>query len=149
MSAKDGGPAFPVQFPDNKNTAPGMTLRDYFAAAAVTGYLHCYADREHLPDETSAAAYAYQVADAMTAESRKAHEEASAQAAAVAVVDGLMSMPIADVIRLDRYLDDVAAGRVTTGLIEMAAQLTPGVTEDQLRRARLVDRRAARYRRTA
>ena len=50
MSApKDGGPAFPVStghHPDTMMKDPriGMTLRDYFAAAALTGLL---ADRQY------------------------------------------------------------------------------------------------------
>ena len=37
----DGGPAFPMGYhPEgNSNDHSGMTIRDYFAAAALTGYL--------------------------------------------------------------------------------------------------------------
>lgn len=43
MSDKDGGPAFPHEVPEDLNGrwsrhfVAGMTLRDYFAAAALTG----------------------------------------------------------------------------------------------------------------
>ena len=36
---KMGGPAFPVPNSANVNGQEGMTLWDYYAAAAVTGYL--------------------------------------------------------------------------------------------------------------
>lgn len=39
---KTGGPAFPLscdRFGDESNAAEGMTLRDYFAAAALQGVL--------------------------------------------------------------------------------------------------------------
>jgi len=40
MSKDNGGPAFPFAATDNSNVemeAPGMTLRDYFAAKAMQG----------------------------------------------------------------------------------------------------------------
>ena len=55
-----GGNAFPDQY------YPGLTIRDYFAAAALTGYLAAYAgDGIALPDEKNAAQAAYEYADAM------------------------------------------------------------------------------------
>ena len=40
MSGADtGGPAFPAQFYDERST--GMTLRDYFAAKAMQGWVAC------------------------------------------------------------------------------------------------------------
>lgn len=58
----DGGGAFPVSRP-NGATHPGMTLRDYFAAAALTGIL---AHSDGCPYDEFAAA-AYEAADAMLA----------------------------------------------------------------------------------
>jgi hypothetical protein len=69
MKAKtnDGGPAFPVnaeQSPNGICPLPGMTLRDYFAAAALQGMLAYY----HGYGSFYAAGSAYQYADAMLAE---------------------------------------------------------------------------------
>jgi hypothetical protein len=67
MTTKDnGGPAFPVAF----TTTPlqGMTLRDYFAAKAMAGFLASDADA---PSYDTLAAFAYQCADAMIAEGAK------------------------------------------------------------------------------
>ena len=58
----DGGPAFPIVSDDL--CAPGMTLRDYFAAAALQGMLAYY----HGYGSFYAAGSAYQYADAMLAE---------------------------------------------------------------------------------
>ncbi len=44
MNDKTGGPAFPSEgegFGNPKHSAPGMTLRDYFAAQALKGMLSC------------------------------------------------------------------------------------------------------------
>jgi hypothetical protein len=67
MSAdiKTGGPAFPsADFEQHEYT--GMTLRDYFAAKAMQAFLS--AEKTDFPEQ--AAAWAYQVADAML-EARK------------------------------------------------------------------------------
>lgn len=78
MSNKDGGPAFPVStsnetdgHQDGPNTwqFPGMTLRDYFAAAAMQGMV-AQPESGGWPAEGIAKA-AYQQADAML----KAREE--------------------------------------------------------------------------
>lgn len=79
MSANNnGGPAFPLQFDPyvdhpahgrihreavGESIQEGMTLRDYFAAKAITGYLpgDCYEDYEI----NNKAKRAYAVADAM------------------------------------------------------------------------------------
>lgn len=68
MSVRDGGPAFPGTIIAREGmwgTAPaGMTLRDYFAAAALTGMLVN-------PDGSSneaRAIVAYRFADALLAE---------------------------------------------------------------------------------
>lgn len=59
----DGGPAFPA--PD-RGVTRGMTLRDYFAAAALVGIA---SQRGGYPSEW--ARLCYQVADAMLAARRK------------------------------------------------------------------------------
>ena len=58
----DGGQAFPraVQFDDAFIHGHGMTLRDYFAAAALQGNLI-----EPTADNDDIAKYAYSLADAM------------------------------------------------------------------------------------
>lgn len=66
-----GGPAFPVplnQGQSYQGHAPcdGMTLRDYFAAAALTGFLH-NAEHHKFVDVPQVAAGAYKMADAMIA----------------------------------------------------------------------------------
>ena len=69
-------PAFPVSTSDGMQghqdgagtwQFPGMTLRDYFAAKAMNGFL-CLYIAEHLqgdPDPQVLAEHAYEVADAM------------------------------------------------------------------------------------
>lgn len=76
MERKDGGPAFPLQeIPGVSTGADGMSLRDYFAAAALQGlvaYPH-FKPSHRKPDgsfcfENAAgdyAATAYALADAM------------------------------------------------------------------------------------
>ena len=64
MSKKTGGPAFP-QPTDSTLLWQGMTLRDYFAAKAITGHLadggwKC--DQSHFDDVAKGA---YRLADAM------------------------------------------------------------------------------------
>ena len=77
MSApNDGGPAFPVStghHPDTMMKDPriGMTLRDYFAAAALQ------ATQENPDGWTSnekCAAWCYQMADAMLAERERGRQ---------------------------------------------------------------------------
>lgn len=65
----DGGPAFPIVSDDL--CATGMTLRDYFAAAALQGF-----GANHWTSEMTARA-AYAFADAMLAERAKAKEAKS------------------------------------------------------------------------
>lgn len=62
----DGGPAFPV--PD-RGVTRGMTLRDYFAAAALQGMLANAKPGDGTPEEFAADAYSF--ADAMLAARRK------------------------------------------------------------------------------
>jgi hypothetical protein len=90
MSKDTGGPAFPCEIKtgavatdangiNRYVTEPyeGMTLRDYFAAKAMQGYIACGALTEpidgnpHVLDEAVIAEGAYAVADAMI-EARKA-----------------------------------------------------------------------------
>jgi hypothetical protein len=69
MSEKvnDGGPAFPTgeTNPTRWANYPGMTLRDYFAAAALPRCI------EESIDAASTAEYCYRIADAMIAERAK------------------------------------------------------------------------------
>ncbi len=82
----DGGPAFPSEIvnitdnnilyaghvvpPDARGNAPGMSLRDYFAAAAMSGALaHPGADISYGLREVAKRCYA--MADAMLAERDK------------------------------------------------------------------------------
>lgn len=65
MENSDGGPAFPRPCGENQirenDSSLGMSLRDYFAAAALTG------SREDIsPEEISKSCY--KIADAMLAE---------------------------------------------------------------------------------
>lgn len=81
MAVDDGGPAFPVlekvqeyrddRYRDVYMPMGGMTLRDYFAAAAVQGFVMAHTIA-HGPDWTpdGIAATSYAVADAML-EARK------------------------------------------------------------------------------
>ena len=73
MSApiKDGGPAFPIAT-DFSRIQEGMTLRDYFAAAALQGMIAC----EEVRHKTfrDYARVAYKQADAMVAQ--RARKEA-------------------------------------------------------------------------
>lgn len=59
-----GGPAFPVIYkPGDQVVRIGMTLRDYFAAAALTGINAGFTGG--YPDPTHASKEAYMQADAM------------------------------------------------------------------------------------
>lgn len=68
----DGGPAFPRPCSEdkfNEETFPsqrGMSLRDWFAAQALAGYLAAYSGPEvRMPVPDIAADRAYEYADAM------------------------------------------------------------------------------------
>ena len=71
MSAKDGGPAFPVISKDIgyhaeiKQLATGMSLRDYFAAQALGALSVLETDKQKLAHEC------YEFADAMLQERDK------------------------------------------------------------------------------
>ena len=64
MKLNDGGPAFPIASQVFGDFA-GMTLRDYFAAAAMQGMLSSEAMRIYDPD---LAEESYRAADAMIKE---------------------------------------------------------------------------------
>jgi hypothetical protein len=66
----DGGAAFPSLDTSDwqKVENPGMTLRDYFAARAMTGLLAC-PNYDDYPERTAEACY--RLADAMIAERGK------------------------------------------------------------------------------
>ena len=79
IPTNDGGPAFPG--PATTIHPQGMTLRDYFAAAALgsvlqsSGDLSSYYDYTagskgdwNIPSPKAVAAYSYELADAMIAE---------------------------------------------------------------------------------
>lgn len=71
-------PAFPYAFehgePPQSGFAPGMSLRDYFAAQALLGYMQSCSlhDQPHLW-APKMAEYAYTAADAMLEERAKAN----------------------------------------------------------------------------
>lgn len=48
MATNDGGPAFPAA--REHGSEPGMSLRDYFAAKAMTGWLGSYGPNNALDD---------------------------------------------------------------------------------------------------
>jgi len=72
MSKENGGPAFPLDSSAKRNSASGMTLRDYFASQALTGLIGTYVvgngtcmGTEHFAKNVSI--HAYKMADAMLA----------------------------------------------------------------------------------
>ena len=68
----DGGMAFPMSFlKDDRYSAAGMSLRDYFAAKAMEGLLAQSMGTALSSDVTSGADYAYKMADAMLKERNK------------------------------------------------------------------------------
>lgn len=81
MSKDNGGPAFPTthEEPDNFNghnnsrkivVDQGMTLRDYFAAKAMQGFV-AYGESDGCRHPSSVAHDAYAIADAMLQERTK------------------------------------------------------------------------------
>lgn len=65
MSAiETGGPAFPIPGLHNDSDFNGMTLRDYFAAKAMTG-ICAHTDTWGFPTSEKIATASYQMADAM------------------------------------------------------------------------------------
>ena len=73
MNIDDGGPAFPV-LDLSKTQVPGMSLRDYFAAKALSGWLAAFSHPDIDPtkgvQKQPLADFTYAVADAML-EARK------------------------------------------------------------------------------
>lgn len=69
MAKNDGGPAFPLQ----DESFGGMSLRDYFAAAALQGWMASYPSDQTCDGilGNDNAALAYRMADAMLAERAK------------------------------------------------------------------------------
>lgn len=65
----DGGPAFPAHHFDLADNEHGMTLRDYFAAQALAGWLASYSPDATHPagrgKEGDVAEMSYALADAM------------------------------------------------------------------------------------
>lgn len=71
MSARDdGGPAFPSHGSMGEVAHQGMTLRDYFAAQALQGYLASWPVDARI-DEVRLVARCYDLADAMLEARRK------------------------------------------------------------------------------
>jgi len=72
---KTGGPAFPANHFDLAPNEHGMTLRDYFAAKAMQGWLASFSCESRHPTESGGAKYvaaaSYAMADAMLAERNK------------------------------------------------------------------------------
>lgn len=68
MSNKNGGPAFPTDHVDHIPSHPGMSLRDYLAAAALTGLI---ASSRSEPSFEEYSKCAYHHADAMLAAREK------------------------------------------------------------------------------
>ena len=71
----DGGPAFPsegIKTERGYTSAPGLSIRDYFAAAALTGMLASETtDSEGTYSDSGAAQRAYNLADALLAQREK------------------------------------------------------------------------------
>ena len=80
----DGGPAFPATRTEHVQALadpqhrepleivyPGMSLRDYFAAKAMAGWLATWPDDAPLNNPEGVAKTAYRVADAMLKEREK------------------------------------------------------------------------------
>jgi hypothetical protein len=66
----DGGPAFPLQIVENYQE--GMSLRDYFAAKAMQGYMMSpFTCEQVAKSNESLAVWSYETADAMLAERNK------------------------------------------------------------------------------
>lgn len=65
MSKNNGGPAFPVAGSEHNYPIEGMTLRDYFAAKAMQGWLASYGPDDGQPSPDTIADMAYRFADGM------------------------------------------------------------------------------------
>ena len=79
MNKSKNIPAFPYHETGDCGVQPGMTLRDYFAAKALVGYLSCPTevmapdgqDAPDVLDDKYLAYLSYSMADAMLAEREK------------------------------------------------------------------------------
>ena len=66
MSNNTGGPAFPTGLDQQIESRTGMTLRDYFAAKAMQGFIQYSATKGiYAPPDDELAEAAYDIADAM------------------------------------------------------------------------------------
>ncbi|EOZ7525347.1 hypothetical protein O8E95_001419 [Enterobacter quasiroggenkampii] len=69
MTIKNGGPAFPVAGSEHNYPIEGMTLRDYFAAKALSGWLASYPESCTHPivagNADEVAKHSYKLADSM------------------------------------------------------------------------------------
>jgi hypothetical protein len=69
MTNNNGGPAFPVAGSEHNYPIEGMTLRDYFAAKALSGWLASYPESCTHPivagNADEVAKHSYMLADAM------------------------------------------------------------------------------------
>ncbi|MCH9329788.1 hypothetical protein MMP96_09660 [Enterobacter hormaechei] len=69
MTNNNGGPAFPVAGSEHNYPIEGMTLRDYFAAKALSGWLASYPGSCTHPivagNADEVAKHSYMLADAM------------------------------------------------------------------------------------
>lgn len=69
MTNNNGGPAFPVAGSEHNYPIEGMTLRDYFAAKVLSGWLASYPGSNLHPvaagNADEVAKQAYMLADAM------------------------------------------------------------------------------------
>lgn len=80
MTERDGGPAFPTSYnmstrerggSEPSNPPWGLTVRDWFAGQAITGWLAQFPEAHDSGNQTYVAEYAYKIADAMLAERSK------------------------------------------------------------------------------
>lgn len=68
-SIDGGGPAFPTK--GSREEIPGMSLRDYFAAAAITGVMNDLQVTQDEYQNEDVAKACYEIANAMIAERGK------------------------------------------------------------------------------
>ncbi len=68
---KNGGAAFPSPETENFGNEWGISARDYFAAAALTGFVAAHDASEEYVNPANCADIAYEIADAMLAERNK------------------------------------------------------------------------------
>lgn len=70
LAKSDGDPAFPAMAFTEKQYR-GMSIRDYFAAAAMQGIIACFKDHEGADTVETRVEKAYEYADAMLEERNK------------------------------------------------------------------------------